>query len=158
MSLAMLRLRKEPKNQLDAAVLNVLRHCYVRESQHVMRYRQHAERIHHPEFRRQLREIAGEEQKHVDALAMKIQSLGAALPEVVPVCVAGEQNLWLCLRTDLEEEERCGDELKEDSHLALGRSPEVARLLARIERDCGDHRLRLRAMLADSDPLSAGPP
>ena len=29
-----------------AAVLSVLRHRYVRESQHAMRYRQHAEKIH----------------------------------------------------------------------------------------------------------------
>jgi len=37
--------------QLFTAVLNVLCDCYVRETQHAMRYRQHAERIHYPEFR-----------------------------------------------------------------------------------------------------------
>lgn len=36
--------------ELSTAVLKVLGDCYVRESQHAMRYRQHAERIHSPEF------------------------------------------------------------------------------------------------------------
>ncbi len=158
MSLATRTSRQEPKNKLAAAVLNVLCHCYVRESQHVMRYRQQAERIHHSEFRRELGEIAGEEQKHVDSLAGKIQSMGAALPEVVPIHVASEQNRWFYLRTDLEEEERCGGELWDDLGLVRGRAPEIARVLERIDEDCKKHWLRLRAMLADSDPLSAGPP
>ena len=34
------------------AVLSVLRHRYVREKQHAMRYRQHAERMSYPQFRK----------------------------------------------------------------------------------------------------------
>lgn len=40
----------------------------------------------------------------------------------------------------------------------LGRSPEIARLLNQIDEDCKSHWLRIRAMLADADPLSAAPP
>lgn len=145
-------------NELHMAVLNVLHHCYVRETQHAMRYRQYAERIHHPQFRQELWNIAAQEQKHAESLGGQIQSLGGQLPEVIPVHIAKEQNLWLYLRTALEEEERCACELDDDLRLVLGKSPEVACLLNHIDEDCKRHWLRIRAMLADSDPLSPGPP
>jgi len=145
-------------DELSTAVLNVLGDCYVRESQHAMRYRQHAERIHRPEFRQELLHIAAEEQKHAASVALQIQMLRGRIPEVIPVHVAKEQNLWQYLRTDLEEEERCAEELKEDLLLVLGKSSEIARLLHRIDEDCKNHRLHIRAMLADTDPLSPGPP
>jgi rubrerythrin len=144
--------------ELSTAVLKVLGDCYVRESQHAMRYRQHAERIHSPEFRQELLRIAAEEQKHAESVGIQIQTLGGRTPEVVPVHVAKEQNLWQYLRTDLQEEERCAEELKDDLFLPLAELPEIARLLNRIDRDCKSHRLRIRAMLAGVDPLSAGPP
>jgi rubrerythrin len=147
-----------PDDELSTAVLSVLRHCYVGESQHAMRYRQHAERIHRPEFRQGLLNIAAEEQKHAELLGVQIQSLGGCIPEVIPVHVANEQNLWQYLRTDLEEEERCAEELRDDLLLVLGKSSEIARLLNHIDEGCKKHWLRIRAMLADSDPLSAGPP
>jgi len=62
------------------------------------------------------------------------------------------------LQTDLDEEERCAEELRDDLLLVLGNAPEIARLLNRIDKDCKRHWLRIRAMLADSDPLSPGPP
>ena len=146
------------EDQLSTAVLDVLGECYVRESQHAMRYRQHAERIHCPEFRQELLRIAAEEQKHAESVGVQIQTVGGTIPEVIPVHVAKEQNLWQYLRTDLQEEERCAEELKDDLFLPLAELPEIARLLNRIDEDCKSHRLRIRAMLGNADPLSAGPP
>jgi rubrerythrin len=145
-------------DELVTAVLNVLCDCYGRETQHAMRYRQHAERIHHPEFRQELLNIAAEEQKHAESVGRLIESLGGRIPEVVPLHIPKEQNLWLYLRTDLEEEERCAEELRDDLLLVLDKSPEISRLLNQIDEDCKRHWLRIRAMLADSDPLSPGPP
>ena len=68
-----------------------------------MRYRQHAERIHDPEFRQELLNIAAEEQNHAESLGSKIQNLGGELPKVIPVHVAKEKNRGLYLRIDLEE-------------------------------------------------------
>jgi hypothetical protein len=85
-------------DELFTAVLNVLCDCYVRETQHAMRYRQHAERIHHPEFRQELLNIVAEEQKHAESVGTYIERLGGRIPEVVPVHVPKEQNLWLYLR------------------------------------------------------------
>ena len=149
--------RADPTNEL-LTVLNVLDHCYVRESQHVLHYRQHVERIHHPKVREELSRIAAQEQKHVEALGAAITRLGAKVPDVVPVHTAKEQNCWLYLRTDLEEEERCGGELRDDLLVMADKFPEVACLLHKIDEDCKRHYAQLRAMLADSDPLSPGPP
>ena len=139
------------------AVLSVLRHRYVRESQHAMRYRQHAEKIHYPEFREALISIAAEEEKHAESIGAKIKELGETLPDVIPIQVAKEQNSWFYLRTDLEEEERCAEEWQADLPALSGEFPEVTVLLQRIDGDCKRHWLRFRAMLAHSDPLSAGP-
>ncbi len=147
-----------PNDELSTAVLNILQHCYIRETQHAMRYRQYAERIHHPQFRQELLDIAAQEQKHAESLRVEIQSLGGRIPEVIPVHLAKEQNLWLYLRTALEEEERCACEIGDDLLLVQGKSPEVARLLNHIDGDCKRHWRRIRAMLAESDPLSPGPP
>ncbi|HEX7230285.1 MAG TPA: ferritin-like domain-containing protein [Candidatus Binatia bacterium] len=146
------------EDELSTAVLDVLGECYVRESQHAMRYRQHAERIHCSEFRQELLRIAVEEQKHAESVGVQIQTLGGRIPEVIPVHVAKEQNLWQYLRTDLQEEERCAEELKDDLFLPLAKLPEIVRLLNQIDGDCKSHQRRIRAMLADVNPLSAGPP
>jgi rubrerythrin len=140
-----------------AAVLNVLRHRYIRESQHAMRYRQHAEKIHYPEFREALISIAAEEEKHAESIGAKIKDLGEKVPDVIPIHVAKEQNSWFYLRTDLEEEERCAEEWQHDLPALSGEFPEVTELLQRIDSDCKRHWLRFRGMLAHSDPLSAGP-
>jgi len=77
--------------KLFTAVLNVLCDCYVRETQHAMRYRQHAERIHYPEFRQELFNIAAEEQKHAESVGTHMETLGGRIPEVVRVHIPREQ-------------------------------------------------------------------
>jgi rubrerythrin len=145
------------KDDGRAAVLNVLRHRYVREKQHAMRYRQHAERMHYPQFRDGLFSLAAVEEKHAESIASKIKDLGEKLPDVIPIHVAQEQNSWLYLRTDLEEEQRCAGELQDDLPAITGEFPEVAELLERIDGEGKRHRAQLRDMLARSDPQSAGP-
>jgi hypothetical protein len=84
----------------------VSRNCYVRESQHAMRYRRRAEPIHQPESRQALLNISAQEQKHADSVRTQIHSLGRQIPEVIPVHVE-KNRIWQYLRTDLDEEERC---------------------------------------------------
>ena len=145
------------KNDGRTAVLNVLRHRYVREKQHSMRYRQHAERMHCPQFRIGLLSLAMEEEKHAEAIGASIKDLGEKLPDVIPIHVSQEQNSWYYLRTDLEEEQRCAGELQVDLPALTGKFPEVAELLERIDSDGRRHRAQIREMLARSDPQSAGP-
>lgn len=136
------------------AVLSVLRHRYVREKQHAMRYRQHAERMSYPQFRNALLSIAAEEELHAQWLAAKILDLGEKLPDVIPIRVPREQNSWFYLRTDLEEERRCCGELQNDLSAINDDFPETAALLKIIENDGKRHRAEIRDMLARSDPQS----
>jgi rubrerythrin len=145
------------RDEARAAVLNVLRHRYVSEQQHAMRYRQHAERMRYSQFRDALLRIASEEEKHAQAMGAKIKDLGEKLPNVIPIYVAKEQNSWFYLRTDLEEEQRCAGELIDDLPALSGEFPEIAELFERMDRDGQKHRAQLRDMLARSDPQSAGP-
>lgn len=145
------------REESRAAMLNALRHRYVREKQHGMRYRQHAERMHYPQFRDTLLGLAGEEEQHAESIGAKIRDLGEKLPSVIPIHVAKEPNSWSYLRTDLEEEQRCAGELKDDLP-GLGREfPDIAELLGRIESNGKRHRAQIRAMLARSDPQSTDP-
>lgn len=145
------------RDETRAAVVNVLRHRYVREKQHAMRYRQHAERMRYPQFRDALLGIAAEEEKHAESIGAKIEDLGEKLPNVIPIYVAKEQNSWCYLRTDLEEEQRCAGELKNDLPALSEEFSEIAVLLERIESDGRRHRAQLREMLARSDAQAAGP-
>ena len=140
-----------------AALLKVLRHRYVREKQHAMRYRQHGERMHYPQFRDDLLGLAAEEEKHAEAIGAKIEDLGEKLPSVAPIYFANEQNSWFYLRTDLEEEQRCAGELENALPALRGEFPEITELLERIDSDGRRHRAQIRDMLARSDPQSAGP-
>jgi rubrerythrin len=138
-----------------ATVLEVLRHLYVREKQHAMRYGQHAEKMLYPQFHDGLSKLASEEDKHAQLIAAKIEDLGGELPEVIPIKVAHEPNSWSYLRTDLEEEQRCAGELVGDPAVLGGEFGEVAELLDQIDKDGRRHRAELRDMLARSDPQAS---
>jgi rubrerythrin len=144
-------------SEARAAVLDVLNHRYVREKQHAMRYLQHAERMRYSQFRNALLSIAAEEEQHAESIAAKIRDLGQRLPNVIPICVAREQNSWSYLRTDLEEERRCAGGSKEDLPALSGEFPEIAELLEHIESDGRRHRAQIRDMLARSDPQASCP-
>ena len=145
------------KDDGRAAVLHVLHHRYVREKQHAMRYRQHAERMHYPQFHDALSNLAVEEEKHAESIAAKIKDLDGKLPEVIPINIAHEQNSWHYLRTDLEEEQRCAGELEGDLPMLNAEFPDVAQLLGHIESDGKRHRAQIRDMLARSDPQASSP-
>ena len=140
------------RDEARSAVLDVLKHRYVREKQHAMRYRQHAERMRYSQFHDALLSLAAEEEQHAESIGAKIRDLGQDLPDVIPVCVAREQNSWSYLRTDLEEERRCAGGSKDDLPVLSGEFPEIAELFEHIESDGRRHRSQLRDMLARSDP------
>src|ERR687891_846002 len=144
-------------DETRGAVLDILRHCYFREKQHAMRYRQHAERMRYSEFRGALVSIASEEEKHAAWIGAKMKDLGEKVPDVIPIRVAKEPNSWYYLRTDLEDEQRCAGELQDDLAMLRGEFPNIAELLECIEHDCRRHRAQLRDMRGPSDPQSAGP-
>jgi len=129
-------------------VLELLCRRYLREKQHVMRFRQHADRIADDEIRRELLCIAAKEEDHVRAIEDRIADLRGQLPRVIEIH-CGRENAWAYLRSDLDEERRCIAEIEEDKIGIEGEFPEVAGLLERIETDAKKHREEIRALLSD---------
>ena len=138
-------------------ILEILAHRYVRESQHVMRFRQHANRITDAKTREALLAIAAQEATHVGWLEDKIASLGGALPEVVEIHVSHE-NARDYLRSDLDEERRCMAEIEDDKESLQSDFPDIVALLDRIEADAEKNSQAIRALLLgddDSLPIAA---
>jgi rubrerythrin len=138
-------------------VLSVLRHRYVRERQHAMRFRQHANRIHLPKVHEALLSLAEEEDKHAESIGARMDAFGEIRPRVSPIYFAKEENDWDYLRTDLDEERRCDGELKEDLSLLHDQFPEIAELLDHLESDRERHRTQIRELLEQCEPQAVGP-
>ena len=136
-----------------AKALEILWRLYIEESQHAAIFAQHASRMHYPQFRAKLLEIAARETKHSEWIGEKIKLLGGSLPVVPPVAPAGG-NSWELLLEDLEDESRCAGELLEQAMRLEADFPSVANLLRRIYEDEQKHRNEIREMLMRSDPLS----
>ena len=95
-------------------VLDILRHRYADEKQHVARFKHHAQKMQYPQFRDTLLRIASEEAKHADWIAEKIADLGGRLPAVAERPPVEAINSWRYLRDDLEEERHCAAEIEEE--------------------------------------------
>ena len=139
----------------DTAI-EVLSHRYVREKQHVMRFRQHAERIKCLKSREALLRIAAKEDEHAKWIAAKIKTLGGEPPAVIEVHCTNEST-WDYLRSDLDDERRCVDEVEEEKLLIQARYPDIAALLELIEDDAMKHREEIREMLKESKPPTLWP-
>jgi rubrerythrin len=134
----------------DTAI-EVLSHRYVREKQHVMRFRQHAERIKCLKTREVLLRIAAKEDEHAKWIAARIKTLGGELPTVIEVHCTNEST-WDYLRSDLYDERRCVDEVEEEKLVIRSQFPDIVALLELIEDDAMKHRDEIREMLRQNEP------
>ena len=115
----------------------MLCHRYVREKQHVMRFRQHAGRIADDQIRWALLRMAAKEADHVRVIEENIVGLGGT-PPTVTAFYCSHDNPWEYLRSDLDDERRCIAEIAEDK-LAIGAEfPALVALLDRIEADANE--------------------
>lgn len=137
----------------EGRALEILRRLYIDESQHAAVFTEHASRMHYPQFRAKLLEIAAREAQHLEWIGEAIRHLGGSLPAVPPSTPAGG-NSWELLRADLEDETRCTGELLEHAARLESDYPAVAEMLRRIHGEEQKHRDEIREMLMRSDPLS----
>jgi hypothetical protein len=137
----------------ESKALEILRRLYVEKSQRAVVLAEHASRMHYPQFRAKLLEIAARETEHLKWIGEKIMLLGGSLPVIAPSKPAAG-NSWEFLLEDLEDESRCAGELLEDAIHLEADSPAVAETLRRIYEEEQKHRNEIRAMLMRSDPLS----
>jgi rubrerythrin len=142
-------------DERDTAI-EVLSHRYVRETQHVMRFRQHAEKMECAKFREALLRIAVQEEEHAKWIAAKINALGGEIPPVINVRCTNESS-WNYLRGDLDDERRCIEEVEEEKLLIQAEFPDIVALFELIEDDAMKHREEIREMLRQSEPQTLWP-
>jgi bacterioferritin (cytochrome b1) len=133
--------------------VDVLRQRYVEEMQQTGRFKQHAEKMHYPQFRGKLLQMASEKNDHAERIAQKILELGGKLP-AVPENRSSDENSWQQLLTALEEEDRTADHLVEQLRGIESDHPDVTKLLQQISEEQKMHRADIRHMLMRSDPFA----
>lgn len=151
------------RNVLDALwsddqrrLLEILREEYVDEAQMVTELRQHAQRMHYPQFRERLLHIASEEERHAEWLREKISALGGEIPQVSLAPKTGK-NSWECLLMDLEKEKRCCADLEDRLRTVEKVDPEIALGLRQIHEEENNHCEEITEMLMRSDAYALWP-
>jgi rubrerythrin len=140
-----------PDESLEA--LDILRQRYIEQVQQAERFKHYAQRMHYPQYRGKLLQLATEKSKHAQWIAEKIGALGGKLPEV-PACRSTDENSWRSLSKALEDENRGTDHLPEQLRKIGLEHPDITRLLLDIFHDQKKHRDEIREMLMRSDPFA----
>jgi bacterioferritin (cytochrome b1) len=139
-------------------LLTLLRQQYGAEICGVAQLTLHAWRMHYPQFRERLLQLAHEDQAHVQWLREQILALGGDLPTVSCPPPRVGKNSWECLRLALEEKKRSCTTLLECIHQAdrtdLALAAELRRRRAREKQHCDE----IMDMMMKSDPDALGPP
>ena len=134
----------------DRVALEILCQRYVDQRQRESQLTRHADKMHYPQFREKLLQIAADKSKHAESIGEKITALGGKLPEV-PERRTTNTNSWQYLQMDLAEEIRCADRLPEQLWRLESAHPEISDLLQRISQAEMKHRQEINDMLMRSD-------
>ena len=133
--------------------VDFLRRRYVEEMQRIERFKQHAEKMHYPQYQEKLLRMATEKSKHAERIGEKIVALGGRLPDVGERR-STDENSWQSLSMALDEENRSADRLPEQLRSIESGHPDIAKFLQQISREQENHRGEIRDMLMRSDPFA----
>ena len=133
--------------------VDILRQRYVEQMQQRDRLKQHAEKMHYPQYREKLLQIASEKNEHAERIGQKVLALGGTLPSV-PQLRSTDENSWQQLTMALEEERRSADHLAEQLRGIGSDHPEITQLLQQISAQEKKHRADITHMLMRSDPFA----
>ena len=134
-------------------VVGILSQRYVEEMQQHDRLKQHAEKMHYPQFREKLLQIAAENKQHAEQIAQKIFALGGKLPSV-PELHATDENSWQQLLTALEDDYRSADHLADQLRGLESDDLGLTKFLQQISLDQKQRRDEIREMLMRSDSFA----
>lgn len=140
-----------PDRSLEA--VDILCQRYVEEMQLADRLKQHARRMHYPQYQENLLRLATEKGKHAKWIAEKIVALGGKLPGV-PERRSTDENSWQSLLMALEDENRSADHLPEQLRRIGLEHPDITKFLQEIFQEQKKHRDEIREMLMRSDPFA----
>jgi formate-dependent nitrite reductase cytochrome c552 subunit len=146
-------LRTSPEGNGKAAV-DILRQRYVEEMQQTDRFKQHAQKMHYPQFRDKLLDMAADKSKRAQWIAEKIVALGGKVPEV-PELRSTDKNSWQYLLMDLEEENRYAEHRIEQIWSNESDQADIAEFLRQINEANKKDREAIREMLMRSDPFAS---
>jgi bacterioferritin (cytochrome b1) len=134
----------------DRVAIEILCQRYIDQRQGESQLTQHADKMHYPQFREKLLQIATDKGKHAQWIGEKIIALGAKLPEV-PERGSTNTNSWQYLQMDLAEEIRRADRLPEQIWRLESDHPDISNFLQRIAEAEKQHRQAINDMLMRSD-------
>ena len=137
----------------SANAVDFLRPRYVEEMQRIERFKQHAEKMHYPQYREKFLEMAKEKRQHAERIGEKIVALGGILSDVAEGR-STDENSWQSLLMALEDENRSADRLPEQLRRIGLEHPDIAKFLQQISREQENHRNEIRKMLMRSDPFA----
>ncbi len=137
----------------DPIAVDFLRRRYVEATQRIGRFRQHAEKMHYPQYREKFLRMAEEKSRQVARIGAKIAALGGQLPDVAELH-STEENSWQSLSMALDEENRAADLLPEQLREIESAHPDIAQFLRQIYREQESHRKEIRDMMMRSDPFA----
>ena len=137
----------------DQKAVDILRQRYVEEMQQTDRFKQHAQRMHYPQYQEKLLRLATEKGEHAKLIAEKIVALGGKLPGV-PERRSTDENSWQSLLMALEDENRSADHLPEQLRRIGLEHPDITKFLQEIFQEQKKHRDEIREMLMRSDPFA----
>lgn len=135
------------------AAVDILRQRYVEERQQTDLLKQHAQKMHYPQFRDQLLDMAADKSERAQWIAEKIVALVGKLPEV-PEPRSTDKNSWQYLLMDLEEENRCAEHLTEQIWSTESDHADITEFLRQINEAEKKDRGAIRGMVMRSDPFA----
>lgn len=133
--------------------VDILRQRYVEEMQRIERFKQHAEKMHYPQYRDKFLQMAQEKSRHAERIGEKIVALGGKLPDVAERR-STDKNSWQSLSMALDEENRSADRLPERLRSIESEHADIAKFLQQIAREQENHRGEIRNMLMRSDAFA----
>lgn len=137
----------------SANVVDLLRQRYVEEIRCIERFKQHAEKMHYPQYREKFLKMAKEKSQHAEWIGAKIVALGGMLPEVAEGR-STDENSWKSLLMALEDENRSADHVTEQLRRIGHEHPEITEFLQDVSQKQKQHRDEIREMLMRSDPFA----
>jgi bacterioferritin (cytochrome b1) len=140
-------------NENGEAAVDILRQRYLEEMQQADRFKQHAQKMHYPQFRDKLLDMAADKSKRAQWIAEKIVALGGKLPEV-PELRSTDKNSWQYLLMDLEEENRRAEHLTEQIWSTESDHADITEFLQQINEADKKDREAIREMMMRSDPFA----
>jgi len=137
----------------SATAVDFLRQRYVEEMQRIERFKQHAEKMHYPQYRGKFLEMAKEKRQHAERIGEKIVALGGILSDVAEGR-STDENSWQSLLMGLDDENRSADRLPEQLRRIGLEHPDITKFLQEMSHEQKKHRDEIREMLMRSDPFA----